>query len=74
MNDNVENLILQQLREMRQKIDSLGEDVAGMRKGMDEGLSDLTQRVDGVAIILTMLAGQLHHVDQRVEAIEGKGK
>ncbi len=74
MNDNVENLILQQLREMRSKMDLLGENVADLRKGMDEGLSDLTQRVDGVAIILTMLAGHVHHIDERVEALEGKTK
>ena len=70
MTDGAENLILQILRDMRGEMAELRTDVAAIRSD----LSDVDQKVDGLAVIMTMLAGHVHHIDERVEALEGKSK
>lgn len=68
MTGEVENLILEQLRAIRA-------DMAGMRSDLAEiktDMSDLDQKVNGLTIILTMLAGHVHHIEVRVEALEAK--
>ncbi len=68
MTDGAENLILQILRDIRTDIAELRSDVATIKGD----LSDVDQKVDGLAVIMTMLAGHVHHIDERVEALEGK--
>ena len=69
MNDNVENLILSQLREMREDMAAMRADIADIKSDV----SDVDRKVDGLTIILTMLAGHVHHIEERVEALETKG-
>ena len=42
-----------------------------LRSEMREMRVDLTQRIDGNAVLLNMLAGLLHHQDERLTALEG---
>lgn len=66
MNENVENLILTQLREIRGELSDLKQDVAEIKSDM----SDVNQKVDGITLVLTMLAGHVSHVEERVTALE----
>lgn len=66
MSDNVDNMILAQLRDIRDEIGALRNDVSSIKSD----LSDVDQKVDGMAIMLTMLAGHVHHVSERVETLE----
>ena len=70
MTENVENLILQHMRDMRAEMAELRADVSTIKSD----ISDVDQKVDGLAVIMTMLAGHVHHIDERVEALEGKTK
>jgi peptidoglycan hydrolase CwlO-like protein len=66
MNDNVENLILTQLREIREEIGAMRQDVSAIRGDV----TDVDQKVDGLAVMLTMLAGHVHHIEERVTSLE----
>ena len=68
MSESVENLILAQLREMRAEMGEMRRDVAQIKGD----LSDVDQKVDGLAVMLTMLAGHVHHIETRVETLEGE--
>ena len=67
MNENVENLILVQLREIRTDLTAMKADVAALKSGQD----DINQKVNGLTVLLTMLAGHVYHIEQRVEKLEG---
>ncbi len=64
MTDNVQNLILEQLREMR-------EENARFRSETKSELADLRNLIGGQGVILTSIAGYIHQVEERVEALEG---
>ena len=66
MTEGVENLILQQLGEMRAEMGEMRETMSAIRSD----LSDVDQKVDGMAVMLTMLAGHVHHIEERVESLE----
>jgi len=79
MNENVENLILVQLREMRAEMADMRADmgrmtadVSALRGEVREGFDSVNARVDGVATLLTLLAGHVHHIDERVEKLEAR--
>ena len=59
MVENVENLILTQLREMRGELSAMRTDI-----------SQVDQKVDGLTDMLALLAGHVHHVEERVERLE----
>ena len=68
MTGDVENLILEQLRLIRG-------DMTAMRADLNEiklDVSDLDQKVNGISLILTMLAGHVQHIEARVETLEAK--
>ena len=70
MAENVENLILTQLQEIRGEIGAIKTQVTELKDQMGEGFDDVTQRVNGITVILTMLAGHVHNVEERVEKLE----
>ncbi len=79
MNDNVESLILEQLRLMRGEIGAMRGDLAVMQskledleERMDEGFSDVNGRIDGLVLMVHLLATHLHHVEERVERLESR--
>jgi hypothetical protein len=70
MNETVENLILVQLPEMRGEMAAMRADVIAMK----DGFTDVRGRVDGIATLLTLLAGHVHSIDERVEKlVEARG-
>jgi flagellar motility protein MotE (MotC chaperone) len=67
MTDNIENIILTQLREMR-------EENQRFREATRKELAELKNLVGGQGVILTSIAGYIHQVEERVEALEGRGE
>ena len=70
MNENVENLILVQTREMRTEMAAMRADMAEMK--ID--LAHVDQKVDGLSLGLTMLMGHVAHFGARVETMEESRK
>ena len=70
MTENVENLILTQLREIRSEIGVIKTQVIELNGKMAEGFADVTQRVNGITVILTRLAEHVNNVEERVEKLE----
>ena len=66
MAENVENLILTQVREMRGELSAMRTDIAAISTDM----SQVDQKVDGLTVMLALLAGHVHHVEERVEKLE----
>ena len=65
MAENVDNLVLEQLRLIRSDIQKLDEKLSGR-------IDDLEAKVDGNTGILVALGRYLHDIDGRVEHIETK--
>ncbi len=64
MSENVDNLILTQLREMR-------EEDAAFRNQVTSELAELRNLIGGQGVILTSIAGYVHQVEERVDQLEG---
>ncbi len=56
MPDNTENHTVRLLQEMRSE--------------MRQGFEDMNTRIDGLTHILTLLAGEIHQQEQRLEKLE----
>ena len=65
MADNVDNLVLEQLRQMREEMK------LGFAK-VQQSLDDLETKVDGHTGVLVALGKYIHDIDSRVEHIERK--
>ena len=65
MNENVENLVLEQLRLIRSDIKLLEEKLSGR-------IDSLESKVDGNTGVIIALGRYLHDIDNRVEHIEAK--
>jgi hypothetical protein len=65
MNENVENLVLEQLRLIRSDIKLLEEKLSGR-------IDSLEAKVDGNTGVVIALGRYLHDIDNRVEHIEAK--
>ncbi len=63
MANDPENLTLQLLREMRA-------DMKAIRAEMQEGFDHLGTRIDGLAHILTVLAGNTYQHEERIARLE----
>ena len=68
MLEEPDNLVLQQLRLIREDIGKINERF----DEVNEKLDDNRQATNGVALMVTMLAGHVHHIDERLEAVERK--
>lgn len=65
MSDNIENIILPQLREMR-------EENQRFREATRKELAEVKNLVGGQGVLPTSIAGYTHQVEERVEALEGR--
>ncbi len=65
MNENVENLVLEQLRLIRSDIKLLDQKLSGR-------IDALEAKVDGNTGVIIALGRYLHDIDNRVEHIEAK--
>ena len=72
MNDNVESLILEQLRLMRGDMAAMQAQIEGLERKMDESFSDVNGRIDGLVLMVQLLATHVHHVEGRVERLESR--
>ena len=61
MSENVDNIILEQLRLIREDL-----------RGVNGKIDDLTLKVDGHTALLIGLGKYVHDIDERVEHIETK--
>ncbi|MGR3435593.1 MAG: hypothetical protein ACU0CO_12010 [Shimia sp.] len=68
MNDNVENMVLMQAREMRDELKAMDRKLDAVA----EELSDLTTGQRSIEGMLFGLAGYVRGIDERVEHIEEK--
>jgi hypothetical protein len=74
VNENVENLILTQLREIRAAVDGVDrkvEALVGRVDALDERVDELDAKVDGLAGMIATLTGHFLRVEDRASALEG---
>ena len=65
MAEEPENLTLRLLNDLRDEVQQLRAEQREMRK-------DLTQRVNGITLMLSIVAGMTHDHEQRLEALESR--
>ena len=73
MAEATNDLLLQVMRQVQGDLAEIRKDIAGIRGEIGEIRTDLKhvdQKVDGLAVMMVMLAGHVHHVEQRVEVLE----
>lgn len=70
MNENVENMVLAYLKDIRARLDTIEERMRTLETTVSEGFEEQTIRSNGIALILTMLAGNVHGLEERVEKLE----
>ena len=63
MAEEAESLTLRILQEIR-------EEIRGMRSDMEDGFTDLTQRVDGNTLLLNLVTGVVHDHETRIDKLE----
>lgn len=71
MADEPENLTIRLLQEMRESMARLDARMELLSARFDEGLLDLTQRVDGNTLLLNLVAGVAHNHEERIGNLEG---
>lgn len=59
-------LLLQVLRTVQTDLSEIRKDIADIKSDM----SNVDQKVDGLAVMFALLAGHVHHIEERVEAME----
>jgi hypothetical protein len=72
MNENVENLVLEQLRLIRQDIQRLDDKLSARIDGLEAKVDNLAVRAQSTEGVLFGLGGYVRSIDERVEHIEAK--
>ena len=72
MAENVENLVLEQLRPIRSDIQALDQKLSARIDGLEAKVDDLAIRAQSTEGVLFGLGGYVRSIDQRVEHIEKK--
>ncbi|MBP1805887.1 hypothetical protein [Rubellimicrobium aerolatum] len=70
MAEATNELLLQVLRQVQVDLTDLKKGMDDLRDEVRSGLGEVNQKVDGLTVIVGLLAGHVHHVEQRVEALE----
>ena len=70
MNENVENLLLEQLRSIREEIGGLQTGLKSLETRMDERFTDLETELHGQRAILIGFGSYIHAIDSRVEKLK----
>ena len=65
MAEEPENLTLRILQEMRSELNRRLDKV-------DESIADLSNRVDGISLIMSMVAGLVHNHETRIDKLESR--
>lgn len=66
MSEEPENLTLRLLQEIRDGMRNLGAEVQETK----DAVREVKNRVDGISLLLTMVAGLAHDHEQRIEKLE----
>jgi BMFP domain-containing protein YqiC len=74
MAENVDSLVIAYLKEIRSRLDAIEGRMGALETRVAEGFEDQTIRSNGITMILTMLAGNVHGLEARVEALEARIK
>jgi len=72
MNENVENLVLEQLRLVRSDIQRLDDKLSARIDGLEAKVDNLAVRAQSTEGVLFGLGGYVRSIDERVEHIEAK--
>jgi hypothetical protein len=72
MNENVENLVLEQLRLIRSDIQGLDDKLLARIDGLEAKVDNLAVRAQSTEGVLFGLGGFVRSIDNRVEHIEAK--
>ena len=72
MNENVENLVLEQLRLIRSDIQRLDDKLSARIDGLEAKVDNLAVRSQSTEGVLFGLGGYVRSIDERVEHIEVK--
>jgi hypothetical protein len=72
MNENVENLVLEQLRLIRADIQGLDDKLSARIDGLEAKVDNLAVRAQSTEGVLFGLGGYVRSIDERVEHIEIK--
>ena len=72
MNENVENLVLEQLRLIRSDIQRLDDKLSARIDGLEAKVDNLAVRAQSTEGVLFGLGGYVRSIDKRVEHIEVK--
>jgi hypothetical protein len=72
MNENVENLVLEQLRLIRPDIQRLDDKLSARIDGLEAKVDNLAVRAQSTEGVLFGLGGYVRSIDERVEHIEAK--
>jgi hypothetical protein len=72
MAENVDNLVLEQLRLIRSDIQTLDEKLSGRIDRLEGKVDDLAIRAQSTEGVLFGLGGYVRSIDERVEHIEKK--
>jgi len=72
MNENVENLVLEQLRLIRSDIQRLDDKLSARIDGLEAKVDNLAVRAQSTEGVLFGLGGYVRSIDNRVEHIEVK--
>jgi hypothetical protein len=72
MNENVENLVLEQLRLIRSDIQGLDDKLSARIDGLEAKVDNLAVRAQSTEGVLFGLGGYFRSIDERVEHIEAK--
>ena len=70
MADDVDNLTLRLLQEIRSEIGSINERF----DAMNGQIADLVQRVDGNTLVFNLVAGVAYNHEERITALEQPGE
>jgi len=72
VNENVENLVLEQLRLIRADIQGLDDKLSARIDGLEAKVDNLAVRAQSTEGVLFGLGGYVRSIDERVEHIEVK--
>ncbi|HBG98236.1 MAG: hypothetical protein JKP98_04605 [Rhodobacteraceae bacterium] len=70
MTDSVDNLVLEQLRLIREDIAAARTDIARVEETLTDQIAALEGKVDGITGVVVALGRYMHDMDERVERLE----
>jgi archaellum component FlaC len=70
MAENVDNLVLEQLRLIRETLGQMQDEIKDMRRDFNDKIENVTVKVNANTAILIGFGHYIHSIDERVEHLE----